>query len=118
MLVQRIAAVTFVLALAACTESDSDITRRVTTEVAAEAPAEQIKVTTQERVVVLEGVVDNAAERNRLEDRARRVAGVLGVDNRLVVKPSVETTGAPKAGPQKPESASPEQKAPTGPYAP
>jgi hypothetical protein len=83
-----------VLVLAACTQNDDTITREVETQIQIEAPTEQVKVTTSRRIVRLDGVVNDSAELNRIDAAARRVPGVLAVDNRLVVKPSVNTTGA------------------------
>jgi osmotically-inducible protein OsmY len=90
----RLAAAVAVLALAACTQSDAYLTQRVETQIQIEAPTEQVRVTTERRVVRLEGVVNDSAELNRIDAAARRVPGVLAVDNRLVVKPPVSTTGA------------------------
>jgi osmotically-inducible protein OsmY len=90
----RFAAAGAVLAVAACTRPDDDLTQRVETEIKADVPAEQVKVTTSRRVVMLEGVVNDNAELNRIDAATRRVPGVLAVDNRLVVKPTVGTTGA------------------------
>lgn len=91
----RLVATVAVLATAACTQGDDYLTRRVEAMIQTEAPAEQIKVSTVRRVVTIEGVVNDNAELNRIDAAARRVPGVLAVDNRLIVKASVDTTGAP-----------------------
>lgn len=97
----RLVAAVSVFATAACTQGDDYLTRRVEATIQAEAPAEQVKVTTLRRVVTIEGVVNDNAELNRIDAAARRVPGVLAVDNRLIVKPSVDTTGAPAPIPQR-----------------
>lgn len=96
----RTTAAVALFALAACTQNDAYLTQRVEAEIQTAAPAEQVKVTTVRRVVTLEGVVDNNAEINRIDAATRRVSGVLAVDNRLVVKPTVNTTGGEPATPE------------------
>ena len=90
----RLAAAAGLLVVAACSQSDENLTRRVEAQIQLETPAEQVKVSTDRRVVRLEGVVNDNAELNRIDAAARRVEGVLAVDNRLIVKPPVSTTGA------------------------
>jgi osmotically-inducible protein OsmY len=95
MLRMRTIAVLAMLALGACTENDTHITQRVQDRLAVEGVApEQVHVSTLRRVVVLEGVVNDNAELNRAEMAARQVPGIMGIDNRLVVKNPVNTTGA------------------------
>jgi osmotically-inducible protein OsmY len=90
----RIFAVCAVLAVGACTENDTEITRRVHERLAAEAATDDdIKVSTERRIVVLEGVVTDQNELNRVERATRNVPGILGVDNRIVVQSPVNTTG-------------------------
>jgi osmotically-inducible protein OsmY len=90
----RLVAAIALFGVAACTKNDDSLSQRVEASIQAEVPAEQVKVTTLRRVVMLEGVVNDAAELNRIDAAARRVPGVLALDNRLVVKPAVNTTGA------------------------
>lgn len=93
----RTATITVVamLALGGCTENDKQITQRVQDRLAVEGVApEQVHVSTLRRVVVLEGVVNDNTELNRAEMAAREVPGIMGVDNRLVVKNPVNTTSA------------------------
>jgi len=93
----RIAAFSLVVAsvaLAGCDGEDADLTRKVKDEVAKEAPIEQLQITTQRRIVTLDGVVDEPAEVDRVHAAARRVPGVLGIYNRVRTKSVVSTTGA------------------------
>lgn len=82
-----------VLALAGCTQNDSEITHRVQDRLAEEGLASQVKVDTTRRVVKLEGVVADRGELNRAEMAARNTPGIMGVDNRLVVQNPVSVTG-------------------------
>jgi hypothetical protein len=93
MLYLRIIGLSAALAMAGCTQNDDEITRRVQERLASDGIADQVKVTTQRRVVTLEGVVGDTPELNRAEMAARNVPGILGVDNRLVVKNPVNVTG-------------------------
>ncbi|MDB5220372.1 MAG: hypothetical protein JWO86_8299 [Myxococcaceae bacterium] len=81
------------LAFAGCTQNDTEITQRVQDRLAQEGLPSQIKVETTRRVVKLEGVVADRAELNRAEMAARNTAGIMGVDNRLVVQSPVNVTG-------------------------
>lgn len=95
MLRMRTIVIVAVLALAACTENDTQITQRVKDHLAVDGiPPDQVQVSTERRVVVLRGVVNDNAELNRAEMAARQVPGILGIDNRLTVKNPVNTTGA------------------------
>jgi osmotically-inducible protein OsmY len=92
--IARTIALAATLALGACTENDTQITQRVQDRLATEGVApDQVHVSTLRRVVVLEGVVNDTAELNRAELAARQVPGIMGIDNRLVVKNPVNTTG-------------------------
>lgn len=95
----RIIAVSALLALGACTQNDVEITRRVQARLADEGITDQVKVTTERRVVVLEGVVADNAELNRIELAARNTPGILGIDNRLVVQNPVNLTGGQQPKP-------------------
>ena len=95
MLHLRTIAVSAMLALAACSQNDNEITQRVQDRLTAEGVSpNQVHVKTERRVVTLEGVVANASELNRLEMAARDVPGIMGIDNRLVVQAPVNVTGA------------------------
>lgn len=82
------------LALAACTSNDERINERVKERLANEpTPLVQLEVTTQDRIVRLNGVVQTEHERARLERIVRDIDDVLGVDNRLTIARPVQTTG-------------------------
>ena len=89
----RYIAVFAVLALAGCTQNDTEITHRVQDRLADEGLGNQVKVETTRRVVKLEGVVADRQELNRAEMAARNTPGIMGVDNRLVVQNPVNVTG-------------------------
>lgn len=124
MLHLRTIAMFAVLALAGCTQNDTDITRRVQDRLAEEGLSNQIKVDTTRRVVKLEGVVADSQELNRAEMAARNTPGIMGVDNRLVVQGAVNVTGgtidknmqgntpASPAGPRSPSTSTPPRVAP------
>jgi hypothetical protein len=95
----RLGAAAALLVFAACTQTDEYLTQRVETQIRVEVPSEQVKVSTERRIVRLEGVVNDNAELNRVDATVRRVPGVLAVDNRLVVKPPVDVTGADRPSP-------------------
>jgi osmotically-inducible protein OsmY len=81
--------------LVACHSGDADLNQRVLMRLGKEpTPAEQLTITTHERVVRLKGVVHSSAEREALERAAREVDGVAGVENELVVDAPVELTGS------------------------
>jgi osmotically-inducible protein OsmY len=83
------------LLLLACGHSDSKLNERVQNRLADEgAPPGQVTVTNDARIVRLDGVVANPAERERLDRAVRGVSGVLAVDNRLGIQGGVELTGA------------------------
>lgn len=107
MLQIRSLAMVAVLALAGCTENDTQITHRVQDRLAQEGLANQIKVDTTRRVVKLEGVVADRAELNRAEMVARNTAGIMGVDNRLVVQNPVNVTGGSMETTPQPSPAGP-----------
>jgi hypothetical protein len=93
MLQIRTLAMVAVLALAGCTQNDTQITQRVQDRLAQEGFTNQINVDTTRRVVKLEGVVSDRTELNRAEMVARNTPGIMGVDNRLVVQNPVNVTG-------------------------
>lgn len=74
-------------------ENDQTLAHKVESEVlrGSDVPASRILVNAENGVVVLRGVVGRPEEIGGIEDRVRRVNGVLGVDNRL----HVEGTPAP-----------------------
>lgn len=114
--ISRIVGVGAALALFGCSQNDSDITKQVQERLAAGAVTDQVHVSTQRRIVHLEGVVSDTNELNRAEMAARNVPGILAVDNRLVVQNPVNLTGAtatppPAPGPNGPAS-------PTSPVSP
>jgi hypothetical protein len=108
MLDLRIIAVSGLLALGACSQNDLEITRRVQARLVDQGVTDQVKVTTERRVVVLEGVVADRAELSRVELAARNTPGIMGVDNRLVVQNPVNLTGGtPKESPPSPAGPEP-----------
>ena len=74
---------------------DPDIARAVITAIHAELPysAEHIKATIRDGWVTLEGEVEWNYQRARAESAARRVKGVKGITNSLVIKPTVTPSG-------------------------
>ncbi len=93
MLQMRTIALFAVLALAGCTQNDTEITHRVQDRLAKEGITDQVHVATTRRVVVLEGVVADRQELNRAEMAARNTPGTMAVDNRLVIQSPVNVTG-------------------------
>ena len=119
MLFARTIAAVALLALGACTQNDDEITRRVQDRLAASAVSDQVKVSTQRRIVHLEGVVQDTNELNRAEMSARDIPGVLGVDNRLVIQNPVNVTGATVTPPRpSPEGPTTPPVSPSNPAAP
>jgi hypothetical protein len=100
MLQIRTLAMFAVLALAGCTQNDTQISQRVQDRLAQEGLTNQIKVDTTRRIVKLEGVVSDRGELNRAEMAARNTPGIMGVDNRLVVQNPVNVTGGTMDTPQ------------------
>jgi hypothetical protein len=94
MLDLRTIGLSLVLALGACSSNDKEITKNVQERLAADGVTGEVNVSTQRRIVQLEGVVETTNELNRAEMAARDVPGVIGVDNRIVVKNPVNITGA------------------------
>jgi hypothetical protein len=107
----RILALSALCALAGCAQNDAAISRRVQARLAEEGVTDQVKVTTERRVVVLEGVVADRSELNRVELAARNTPGIMGVDNRLVIQNPVNVTGGTATSQSPPP-------APAGPTAP
>ena len=87
------------LALGACASNDAKITTSVQERLAADGLTDDVTVTTERRIVRLDGVVEGVNELNRAEMDARNVPGVLGVDNRIVVRKAVNVTGGEIAQP-------------------
>jgi hypothetical protein len=116
MLQMRTIAMFAVLALAGCTQNDTDITQRVQDRLAQEGLSNQIKVDTTRRIVKLEGVVADRDELNRAEMAARNTPGIMGVDNRLVVQNPVNVTGGTIGKPGTPGTLPPPS--PAGPRSP
>lgn len=56
--------------------------------------ADQIHVSAQDGVISLEGYVSNTAQKNRAEEGARRVSGVIAVQNCLVVDDNLKIAAA------------------------
>jgi hyperosmotically inducible protein len=67
--------------------SDSWITTKVKSELTADkaTKAKDIHVTTKDGVVMLDGMVGSEAEKEKAEMDAKKVKGVLSVDNKLRV---------------------------------
>lgn len=85
--------VSVALSLVACSKTDERINDAVKERLANEpTPLVQLEISTQDRIVRLQGVVHDERERERLERIVRGMDDVLGVDNRLMVARPVETT--------------------------
>lgn len=63
-----------------------DIRQWMTKDETLSVNAKNVKVITNNRVVVLRGPVENAAEAERIASAARGIAGVARVDNQLAVR--------------------------------
>jgi hypothetical protein len=94
MLDLRTIGLSVLLAVSGCSANDSQITKSVQDRLAADGLTDDVHVKTERRIVHLDGVVDDTNELNRAEMAARNVPGVLGVDNRIVVKNPVNVTGS------------------------
>lgn len=72
------------------TESDRKITAELRSSITGDTGfsinARNIKIVTANGVVTLRGPVDNQAEKDRLGEKAKAIAGVHSVDNQLEVK--------------------------------
>jgi hyperosmotically inducible periplasmic protein len=68
--------------------TDTMITTKVKTELAKDdtTKARHINVTTKDGVVRLSGMVDSATEKQKAEEDAKTIEGVVSVDNQLTVK--------------------------------
>ena len=55
-------------------------------------PADKIKVTVRNGWVTLEGTLDWQFQRNLAENSAKKLRGVIGITNNIVLKPRVSTT--------------------------
>jgi len=55
-------------------------------------PADKIKVTVRNGWVTLEGTLDWQFQRNLAENSAKKLSGVIGLTNNIVLKPRVSTT--------------------------
>ncbi len=81
------------LAVVGCDHSDAELNKQVLEALESDrTPRAQYEVTTKDRIVMITGVVETEAERDRLVYNARSVKGVLGVDNRLTLRAPVELT--------------------------
>ena len=90
-----IAFVAPILLLLACGHSDPKLNGRIENRLAAAGvPTEQVRVSSEDRIVRIEGLVATGGERDRVELIVRNVPGVLAVDNRLTVQAPVHVTGA------------------------
>lgn len=108
MLSLRILAVSALLALGGCAQNDMELARRVQDRLAdAGVSSDQVKVTSERRIVKLEGVVADNPQLNRVEIATRNTPGVLAVDNRLVIQSSVNVTGGEVTPPRSPAGPNP-----------
>jgi hyperosmotically inducible protein len=90
----------FVLAMAACSQSDPGVTTAVKTKLAADdtVKAYKIDVDTKDGIVTLAGNVDTAEAKARAVEVARNTKGVVSVTDQLTVSPaSVATSGVSEA---------------------
>ena len=78
------------LSCSSCSHSDPNLNQRVSQRLAEDgALRDEVTVSTNGRIVRLDGVVASDAERERFEHAARSVEGVLAIDNRLTTRPPV-----------------------------
>jgi osmotically-inducible protein OsmY len=82
-----------------CAATDSGLTVKVKSKLAADSSvsANEIDVTTENKVVTLAGTVDSEAERERAVELARETEGVIDVRNQLLVRNDDGTGDAPSA---------------------
>jgi hyperosmotically inducible protein len=82
-----------------CAATDSGVTVKVKSKLAADSSvsANEIDVTTEDKVVTLSGTVDSEAERERAVELARETKGVIDVRNQLLVRNADGTGDAPSA---------------------
>lgn len=90
----KTAAIVGLLALAGCNVGDRTLENRVRANLEGDPDLSQVGVTANARVVTLTGLVASSADRDRIEERVRRVPGVLAIEDRIRVAPPVTTTGA------------------------
>jgi len=77
----------------ATTRTDPEITRDIINamEINISVPDDRVKVAVREGFVTLDGNVEWNFQRDRAESTARKVHGVRGLTNRIVVKPKIST---------------------------
>jgi hyperosmotically inducible protein len=87
------------LVAVACGQTDAGITTAVKSKFAADdtVKAYQIDVTTENKVVTLEGRVENSAAREQAITLARNTDGVSDVVDKLAVTEAAGTSGVPDA---------------------
>lgn len=83
----------------ACSETDTGVTTKVKTKLAADdiVPAAQIDVTTRNHVVTLTGNVDSQEAKARAIELAKNTKGVTNVVDMIAVKSSEGTGDAPES---------------------
>ena len=91
----------------ACSQTDSGITTKVKTKMAADTTvkAHEISVTTNDHVVTLSGEVDTAAAKQQAIQIARQTDGVRDVVDQLTIKETAPTSGRPSENPDLSERA-------------
>jgi osmotically-inducible protein OsmY len=71
-------------------QADIDLTASIRRSIVADRDlsmnAKNVKIITRDGNVTLRGLVDNDAEKARIEERATRIAGVMNVTNELDVR--------------------------------
>jgi osmotically-inducible protein OsmY len=82
-----------------CAATDAGLTVKVKSKLAADSSvsANEIDVTTEDKVVTLSGTVDSEAERELAVELARETKGVIDVRNQLLVRNADGTGDAPSA---------------------
>lgn len=75
--------------------TDDEIARDAVQELANHVfiPASKIKVTVRDGWVTLDGTVEWQYQRNLAEETVKKLRGVLGITNNIVLKPAVSATG-------------------------
>ncbi|HTR39069.1 MAG TPA: BON domain-containing protein [Bryobacteraceae bacterium] len=76
------------------TRTDPEIARDVVQDMVNHIflPADRVTVTVRNGWVTLEGIVDWQYQRKLAEDSAKKIRGVMGITNNIVLKPRVSTT--------------------------
>lgn len=77
------------------TRTDAEIARDVVQELTNHVflPSDKVQVTVRNGWVTLDGTLDWQYQKNLAENSAKKIRGVIGITNSIVLKPSVSATG-------------------------